>query len=218
MTLLSSAIGALVLVVAAARASGAQTAGPWAGNDSEGRDVPTREILAPACDTGGRCSRLIIPSVPLPAETRVTRPWLAPVDLGVFCTGRPDSSRERKRADVATLISSFRFGSMPTAARRNVATTVGVKKVNRTFVPIPLVAWHRRLPIGRSTDMALNPSIVFGRRLTIAPELSRGGRTMGVAVEMKVRFGPHPVTQAPAKPTSALFSQLLATVVKRGGG
>ena len=86
-----------------------------------------------------------------------------------------------------------------------------VRKINRRFLPIPLLRWQHETPLGPRGVIAVNPSLVLGRRQTYMPDVFRGGRTFGVAVEMKIRFdGPdsNPPADAAADPASAIVGRL----------
>jgi len=97
----------------------------------------------------------------------------------------------------------------------------GVRKIERTFLPIPLLRWQRRsLPLSARGFVAVNPSIVIGRRLTLASALFRGGCTFGVALEMKIRFeqpGAPALRTGLAVPGPAILSKLRRIFDKNAG-
>lgn len=106
---------------------------------------------------------------------------------------------------------SFRIGSARLAAHANPGLPA-IRRINRRFVPIPILEWRRHSPLvmGRGL-MAIRPTIVIGRRLTWAPELSRGGRTIGLAVQVRVWLDAPPGA-APADVTSHAPARILSTM------
>ncbi len=83
--------------------------------------------------------------------------------------------------------TSFRIASARFAVRANPGFPAIRPKITRTFVPIPLLRWQRHASLVTPHGfMAISPSIVIGRRLTWAPDLLRGGRTIGVAVQIRI--------------------------------
>jgi hypothetical protein len=85
--------------------------------------------------------------------------------------------------------SPFEIASRGFAVRRNANTARGPRRLNHTFVHIPLLQWQRHSQIFSPRGLVtVNPALVLGRRQTFMPELARGGRTFGVALEMTIRL------------------------------
>jgi hypothetical protein len=97
----------------------------------------------------------------------------------------------------------------------------GVWRIDRTFLPIPLLRWERHsLLFSPRGFIAVNPSIVIGRRLTFAPNLLRGGCTVGVALQMKIGFnqaGPPASEAGTAQPGTAILSKLRGILARNAG-
>ncbi len=95
-----------------------------------------------------------------------------------------------------------------------------IRRINRRFLPIPLVGWQHRLDLlSPHGSIAIRPSIVVGRRLTALPEVYRASRTIGLAVEMKIRLDPPaaPVkTDGASDPASAVLSRLRGLIDRDG--
>ncbi len=222
---MSCALAVLVLVLGLAETSRAQTVGPWHGPEGNGREAPPArsEESSAAANHAVPVRSLAIPSADWATEDNADLPWrwLSSRIASAFHlpgTSAPDTSRP----DVQTLISRRLFGTAGFRAARNPAALAGVRRIPRTFVPIPLLPWKPHLQVGRSAHLAVNPSIVLGRRLTSDPAMSRGGRTLGVAIEMKLRFD-RPAATAP-RPTprgvfsgGAILSKVIGMLEKRGG-
>jgi hypothetical protein len=82
--------------------------------------------------------------------------------------------------------TSFRIGSAR-FARATPGLPAIRRKINRTFLPIPLLRWQRQSSLVTPHGfVSIGPAIVLGRRVTSAPDLMRGGRTIGVAVQVLV--------------------------------
>jgi hypothetical protein len=134
-----------------------------------------------------------------------------PTANSIWLPGReiqPDSRRPRWSTGNPLEIISNGF-----AVRRNPNQPKGGRRINRTFVPIPLLRWECASPIGPHAFIAFNPSIVIGRRPTFAPDVFRGGRTFGVALQMRVRFdqaGVPAATAGPPAPTPGILSRVRA--------
>ena len=84
-------------------------------------------------------------------------------------------------------------GFVPASAGRVVSRTAseprGVQRLDRKLLPVPLLSWQRPgFLINTHGSMSINPSLVIGRRLSFLPDVFPGGRTFGVAVEMKLRL------------------------------
>ncbi len=107
------------------------------------------------------------------------------------------------------LVRPERFSAKPDAM-----PSTGGRKIDRRFVPIPLVGWRARSSLLTAHGaVAVHPSIVIGRRLTWLPEVVRGRRTLGVGVQVRVWLDdprPTPSAVAPEAPASA--GRILATV------
>ncbi len=88
---------------------------------------------------------------------------------------------------------SFILAAPGVPLARSLAQPRGIRPLNRTMLAIPLLRWQRpAVLMGAHGSVAVNPSIVVGRRLTFMPDVFRGGRTFGIAVEMKIRLDQQP--------------------------
>lgn len=86
------------------------------------------------------------------------------------------------------------------------------RKINRTFLPIPVFRWERYAPLILSHGyVAIDPSLVIGKRLTWSPELARGGRTFGIAVRMRIWFDKPPAS-GEREPQPTTQDRILSTL------
>ncbi len=181
-----------VLVLGLSRVAAAQRS-----LDSVGAD-PEPRVLPPVTEP-------VRPSLPV-RETVAARPLVA-IDAAWLQARRPAREAERAKWVLAGIqLWNTRIAGRDTGALR------GVRRLNRKLLPIPLLRWQGYSPIGPRGLIALNPSLVIGRRQTFMSTIFRGGRTFGFAVEMKIRFdrvsGPAaaPVGAATRDPGSIILS------------
>lgn len=117
--------------------------------------------------------------------------------------------------------ASFRPASARFAVRANPGLPGTGPKVNRTFLPIPMLGWQRYSSLLTPHGfMAISPSVVIGRRLTWAPELARGGRTIGVGVQLRMWLDRPPSlanARAPSQAPATILSTVRAMLGSNGG-
>lgn len=117
--------------------------------------------------------------------------------------------------------ASFRPASARFAARANPGLPGTGPKVNRTFLPIPMLGWQRDSSLLTPHGlMAISPSVVIGRRLTWAPDLGRGGRTIGVGVQVRMWLDRPPSladARAPSQAPATILSTVGAMLGRNGG-
>ncbi len=120
-----------------------------------------------------------------PAGNARTRPWLGNISLQL------GSSRYRATAG-------------------NGAPVGG--KISRTFLPIPIFQWQRYAPLVVARGyVAIDPSLVVGRRLTWSSRFAPGGRTFGIAVRMRIWLD-RPDTPGAAAPQPTTEDRILSTL------
>ncbi len=98
------------------------------------------------------------------------------------------------------------------AARINGGLPAVATKMNRRFLPMPTLRWSRPGSlISRHGLVAIHPSLILGRRLTASPEIGRGGRTIGLGVQVRIWLDDPPATANTAAETPP-SARILATV------
>ena len=107
---------------------------------------------------------------------------------------------------------SLEIGSHGLQATARTGTPSGGRRISRTFLAIPVVRWQRYFSLVTPRGyVAITPSLVIGRRQTWAPELARGGRTFGIAVQMRVWLD-HPPTTGDRTPRPTTEDRILSTL------
>jgi hypothetical protein len=77
----------------------------------------------------------------------------------------------------------------------------GIPSIHGRLLPIPMLQWRARAPLDSRASLAFRPSLVIGRRRTYMPEVFRGSRTFGFALQVRINVGqpaPAPAQEAPA--------------------
>ncbi len=107
-----------------------------------------------------------------------------------------------------------------TVAPRTAAVPMGGRKISRTFVPIPLFRFQRYSSLVTPRGFfAINSSIVIGRRNTWALPPARGGRTFGIAVQMRMWLD-RPASPGQAASVASVQDRIVSTlraVIERSG-
>ncbi len=140
----------------------------------------------------------------------VTQQWQA-IHVG---ERRPTVPDRRPTAEGWVARNPFGPTSPGIALLRTANPPRGTKRLNRTLLPIPLIRWQRSgALITDRGSIDISPALVVGRRLSFLPDLFPGGRTFGIAVQMKIRLD-QPGTRPPAAalPGPAILSKVRALV------
>ncbi len=148
-------------------------------------------------------------SAMLPVREIVTARRLLALDAAWL-----DARRAAREAEHARwVLAGIQMGNTRIAGRDNGASR-GMRRLNRKLLPIPLLRWQGYTPIGPRGLVALNPSLVIGRRQTFMSTIFRGGRTFGFAVEMRIRFDRVAAPAAPGGSTTRDPGSVILSTVR----
>src|SRR5512133_1690933 len=141
-------------------------------------------------------------------EVRIPRLRVDLLDLQAWIAVVKESEPRRWLAPL-----SFRDASGVLSPFHNPASPAIATTLHRRFVRMPSVQWSRRgLLVSRRGWLTIHPSLVIGRRLTAFPEICRGGRMIGLGVQIRIWLDEPPAAVVRATATPASPAQFLTAV------